>query len=90
MINNRATPAIRVNVLLLLQRVVLTLVAPMSIALGADLLLSSFPWLTIGACIVFIPLSTVVVSKTALHELSKVIEQVAPAVDEEGRESAPE
>ena len=66
-------------------RLLLTLIAPVSIALAFDWLLTTFPIVTMIVGLLCIPLATVVVVRTALSELDRVIVEVAPpdpAVDE--------
>lgn len=66
-------------------RLLLTLIAPVSIALVFDWLLATLPIVTMVVGLLCIPLATVVVVRTALSELDRVIVEVAPpdpAVDE--------
>ncbi len=70
--------AVRINVQKLLSRFVFSLVLPMVLAILIDLQGGWFPWVTIVAIVLFIPLSTVVVIRTALSEMDQLIQQVAP------------
>ena len=66
-------------------RLLLTLIAPVSFALLLDWLLATLPVITMIVGLVCIPLATVVVVRTALRELDRVIADVATpdqAVDE--------
>lgn len=69
---------VRINVQRLLRGLVTSLIAPLLLAILFDWQLGWFPLITIGATIIFIPLSTVVVVRAALAELDQVIQQVAP------------
>jgi hypothetical protein len=60
-----------------------TLVLPVSLALVADLLAGSLPWLTIAAVLVCIPLATIVVNRTVLAEFERVVASVAQPASEE-------
>jgi hypothetical protein len=73
---------VRINVRRLALYLVTTLLLPMSCALLLDLSLGWMPWLTIGATVIFVPLSTVIVIRATLAELDLVIESVAPLVPE--------
>lgn len=54
------------------------LIVPVTAAFTADAALGTSPWLALVAALVCIPLATVLVSQAALHEMNRVIEQVAP------------
>ncbi len=69
---------IRIDIRRLTTSLLLTLVLPLAVALLVDYSLGWMPLTTIGASLLFIPLSTVVVVKTALAELDRVIQGVAP------------
>ena len=69
---------VRINIRYLANCVLLSLVLPGALALGLDLSLGWMPMLTIGAAIIFIPLSTVIVTRATLAELDRVIQMVAP------------
>ena len=56
----------------------MSLILPMAIVLFADWQIAMFPWLTIGASMIFIPLATVIVIRAALSELDLLIAEVAP------------
>ncbi|MEM7537929.1 MAG: hypothetical protein AAF639_37510 [Chloroflexota bacterium] len=68
----------QIDVKLLIQYVLLTLVLPFAVAITIDLVFGFMPFFTIGAIIIFIPLSTVVVIRKSLMELNRVIDAVAP------------
>ena len=68
----------QINVKLLIQYILLTLVFPFVIAFTVDLTLGFMPFFTIGAIVIFIPLSTVVVIRKSLMEFNRVIDAVAP------------
>lgn len=59
-------------------RLLLTLIVPVSFALLLDWLLATLPVITMIVGLVCIPLATVVVVRTALRELDRVIAEVAP------------
>lgn len=71
-------PAPRIRLAPLARRFVLALVAPVLLALLADRLLGTGPWLTLAAIALCIPLASVLVSSAALRDLDRVIAQVAP------------
>lgn len=56
----------------------LALVLPVSLAFALDRVVGSTPILTIAAVMIFIPLATLLVNRTALHEMDRIIEVVAP------------
>jgi hypothetical protein len=73
------TPApIRIDLGRSLRALLFTLVFPMSLAVTADLLLGSLPWLTIAGVLICIPLATIVVNRTVLVEFERVVALVAP------------
>ena len=72
-------PAPRIASRRLLSRLLWALLLPVAAAFAADAVLGTRPLLAVAAAIVCIPLATVLVSRTALTELNKVIQQVAPA-----------
>ncbi len=66
-------------------RLLLSLIAPVSFALILDWWLATLPLITMIVGLICIPIATVVVVRTALSELDRVIAEVAPldaAVDE--------
>ena len=65
-----------------------TLVLPVSLAVTADLLAGSLPWLTIAAVLICIPLATVVVNRTVLAEFNRVVSLVAPEESDDSQESS--
>ena len=83
------TPApIRIDLGRGLRALLFTLVLPVSLAVTADLLAGSLPWLTIAAVLICIPLATVVVSRTVLAEFNRVVSLVAPEESEDSQESS--
>jgi hypothetical protein len=68
----------RINVRRLATLVLSSLVAPLAVAITLDLSLASAPFFTIGAAVIFIPLSSVIVIQATLAELETVIRAVAP------------
>lgn len=59
-------------------RLLLTLIAPVGAALMLDWWLATLPFITMIVGLLCIPLATVVVVRTALSELDRVIAAVAP------------
>ncbi|MEZ4682159.1 MAG: hypothetical protein R2932_48935 [Caldilineaceae bacterium] len=68
----------RINVQKLLSRTIVSLIVPITVAILVDLQFGWFPWVTIVASVIFIPLSTVVVIRAALFEMDRLIQQIAP------------
>lgn len=77
--------AVRINSLRLLRKVIVTLILPVALAMLIDRQLGWFPLVTIGASVIFIPLSTVVVIRATLAEFDRVIQQITP-LDPEHKE----
>jgi hypothetical protein len=71
-----------------LRALLFTLVLPMSLAIGADWLAGTLPWVTIAAVLICIPLATVVVNRTVLAEFDRVVAFVAPPDSEEAGQEA--
>lgn len=69
---------VRINIRRLLRSLVTSLIAPMALAVFIDMQIGWFPLITIGATVIFIPLSTVIVVRAALAELERIVQQVAP------------
>lgn len=69
---------VRINVRRLTALVIYSLVLPLSTLLLLDYVTGWFPWLTIAACVICIPLSTLIVIRATLVEMDRVIELVAP------------
>lgn len=83
------TPApIRIDLGLGVRALLFTLVIPVSLAVTADLLTGSLPWLTIAAVLICIPLATVVVNRTVLAEFNRVVSLVAPEESDDWQESS--
>ena len=70
---------VRINVRRLALSVVFSLLLPVLLAILIDWQLGFFPWLTIGASLIFIPLSTFIVIRAALAEMDQLIQTVAPS-----------
>ncbi len=68
----------RINIQRLLRSVLTTLVLPLTLAMLIDLQFGWFPFVTIGATVIFIPLSTFIVVRAALSEMDQVIQKLAP------------
>ena len=89
------TPApIRIDVGRSLRALLFTLVLPLSVAVAADWLAGTLPWVTIAAALICIPLATVVVNRTVLAEFDRVVTLVAPPettaiVDQDGNGEPP-
>lgn len=82
------TPApLRIDLGLGVRALLFTLVIPVSLAVTADLLAGSLPWLTIAAVLICIPLATVVVNRTVLAEFNRVVSLVAPEKSDDWQES---
>jgi hypothetical protein len=67
-----------INVRRLGMLVLLSLVLPLAGIIILDISLGLMPFLTIGATLIFVPLSTVLVTRATLAELGLVIQAVAP------------
>lgn len=82
------TPApIRIDLWRGVRAFLFTLALPMSLAVAADLLTGSLPWLTIAAVLICIPLATIVVNRTVLGELDRIVSLVAPKESDDSLES---
>jgi len=68
----------RINVQRLLRSVVVSLLLPITLAVLMDMQFGWFPLVTIGATVIFIPLSTFIVIRAALSEMDQVIQKLAP------------
>ena len=68
----------RINIRRLTLGVLVSLVLPLVIVVLLDLNLGLTPLLTIVASVVLIPLSSVIVIRSVLSELDRVIQEVAP------------
>jgi len=69
---------VRINLRRLLLNLWFSFILPVSLALLIDWQAQLFPWLTIGAAVIFIPLSTIFVIRAALSEMDQLIQEVAP------------
>lgn len=65
-------------------RLLVTLVLPVLFALLLDRWLTTSPFLTMVTAVICIPVATFVVIRTALLELDRIIEQVAPLEQKTG------
>jgi hypothetical protein len=68
----------RINIRRLTLGVLVSLVLPLVIVVLLDLNLGLTPLLTIVASVVLIPLSSIIVIRSVLSELDRVIQEVAP------------
>ena len=68
----------RLNIRRLTISILVSLVLPLLIVVLLDLNLGSTPMLTIVASLILIPISSIIVVRTVLSELDKVIQTVAP------------
>ncbi len=76
--------SVRINVHRVAKTLLLTLVIPVSAAILIDVFTGTLPVMTIVASLLCIPLSSVVVGRTLVAEMDRVISIVAPeAPDEE-------
>ncbi len=71
-------PAPGVRIAPLVQRLLFALVVPVTAAFLLDRALGLSPWLTIGAVLLCIPLASLLVSKSALRDMDRLIAVVAP------------
>ena len=67
----------------------LGLLLPVSTALAVDLLSGTFPFISVVVIVVCFPVATFLMSRTALRELDRVIQAVAPPEPEEAPPSEP-
>ncbi|MGL4651631.1 MAG: hypothetical protein ACRC1H_19645 [Caldilineaceae bacterium] len=68
----------RLQVALLFNRLLYTLLLPVGVALLIDLALGILPWLTLVTSLICIPLASLVVGKAVLRDLERVLAIVAP------------
>lgn len=73
----------------LVRLLLLTLVVPVAAALLFDWATGLWPFITIAAVLIFIPLAAIVVNRSALKELDRIVKIVAPELppDEPGPET---
>ena len=64
-----------------LKRLLFTLVFPVALAIAVDLLFGVLPIVTIVAALICIPLATIVVNRTLLAEMDRVVAMVAPEIE---------
>lgn len=69
---------VQINIRRLLRSLVTSLIIPLFLAVFIDMQMGWFPFITIGASVIFIPLSTIVVVRAALSEMEQLIQKVAP------------
>lgn len=77
---------VRINVRRLLRSLITSFLLPLTLAILIDLQFGWFPFVTIGATVIFIPLATVIVTRAALSEMDQLIQKLAP-LDLEPREA---
>jgi len=68
----------RINIQRLVTSILISLVLPLTVAFLVDYSFGWTPLTMIGASLIFIPLSTILVVRATLDELDKVIRAVAP------------
>ena len=69
----------RVNVRRMTLVLLVTLIMPLIIGVCLDLLIETFPWITVSMGIVSLPFSAFFVVRQGKYEMEQVIEAVAPA-----------
>lgn len=69
----------RIDVWRVLKALLFTLVVPVTAAVVVDLASGLLPLVTIAAALICIPLATIVVNRTLLAEMDRVVALVAPA-----------
>lgn len=69
---------VRINIRRLLRSLVTSFIFPLTLAILIDMQIGWFPLVTIGAIVIFIPLSTVIVTRVALSEMDQLIQALAP------------
>lgn len=79
----------RVDVRRLLLILLLVVMLPLTVALLLDLALGSWPLLTVFCALLVLPAGTFFLSRAALNEMNKVIEEVAPPDTEPFADSVP-
>ena len=62
----------------------LTAVVPLSLLIALDILAGLLPLLTIMGLCIFIPAGSFFIVRAALDEFSRVVDEVAPVIDEDG------
>lgn len=80
----------RVNIKRLLTVLLVSGVIPLSLLIAVDVLAGWVPLLTLVGLLIFIPLGSFLVIRTALEEFSRIIEDVAPADPDESDAHADE
>ena len=73
----------RINTRKLAAIFLLGLLLPVSAAMVIDLSLGSLPTVSIVAIVICFPVAAILISRTALRELDRVIQEVAPPEPEE-------
>lgn len=71
-------PSARIDTQRLIKSVLLWLIVPLGVCVFIDVSTGLFPWLTIASSIVVLPLASLMVTRAALAEFAKVIQEVAP------------
>jgi len=79
---SKGTAKLRLDWRRLLRQWTLLLGLPCTLAIGLDWWLGSLPWITLVAIVIFIPTAAIVISRTALREMDRIIEVVAPPLPE--------
>jgi hypothetical protein len=68
----------RINTRKLAAILLLGLLLPVTAALAVDLTIGTLPTVSIVAIVVCFPTAAILISRTVLHELDRVIQEVAP------------
>ncbi len=68
----------RINLRRLFRWLLLTLIVPMSFAMGLDFLLNLQPFITILAIVIVIPLATFFIVRIVMDEFDKVLLAIVP------------
>lgn len=72
-------PQPRINTRKLASILLLGLILPVAAALVADFIIGTLPYITVAAVVVCFPVAAILISRTALRELDRVIQEVAPS-----------
>lgn len=80
----------RIDTQRLIKAMLIWLILPMTACIALDVSLDLLPWLTLSASVIIFPLASVMITRTALFEFNKVIQEVAPDEDELGETESTE
>ena len=70
--------SVRIDIRHLTKVLIIWLIAPITVCIILDVILKLFPLLTLAASIIAIPVASVMVTRAALFEFNKIIQEVAP------------